>query len=307
MNTSAMLAGLATAAFLAGAWLIVVGVRGRDAARTPVFRSRRVAARWSLRGSGPLHRARRRRYALAAVSAIVVWLVTGWSVAGLLVGLGVAAVPYLFGGAAQSRHRIERLEGLEEWARRLADAMAAGSATVQTIVQSARNAPEAIAADVALLADRLATPRWNKAAALRQFADAFDDALADLVTVALQIAVSTHGSARVTDVLRGMAGQVSEEVESQRAIEADRAEPRSVARNILIILAVLVVVVVLAGRFTEPYSTSTGQFVLAMLGAVTFLALWWMRRLQHPAPVPRIFDTAPEASSRAAVRSEAAS
>jgi Flp pilus assembly protein TadB len=294
MNPVSLIVAVSTAGGLTGVVLLVLAIRGREPDSAPDFvRSRRVSSRLSLRGKGPEVRARRLRMIAAAVALVGVWVLTGWPVAALLVSGGILAVPYLFGAAGQAKRRIARLEALEEWTRRMADSMASGSGTVQTIVRSAHNAPDAIAADVAILANRLSTPRWDKQAALRQFADTFDDAPADLVAIALGIAVSTQGARRVTDVLRDMAAQVSEEVAAQREIEADRAEPRSVARNILIILAVLVVAVVLAGQFTQPYGTPLGQMVLVALGAVTFTALLWMRRLQLGTPVPRILLDAP--------------
>lgn len=292
MNGLFLTFGVAVAAALGGIWLIGAGLRGKREDSAGAFRrSHSVLTRLSLKGAGPEARARRLRYLAAVISLPLVWLVTGWPVAAGLVVLGILGVPYLFGAGRQAKRRIDRLEALEEWTRRLADSMASGSGIVQTIVRSAGEPPEAIAGDVATLANRLSAPRWNKQVALRQFADSFEDALADQVAVALQIAVSTRGAQRVVDVLRSLAKQVSEEVEAQRAIEADRAEPRSVARNMLIILAVLVVGVVVAGQYTQPYETLVGQLVLFALGAATFGALVLMRRLQVGNPPPRIFST----------------
>lgn len=294
MNPTSLIVAVSTAAVLTGVLVLVLGIRGREPDSAPDFvRGRRLSTRLSLRGQGPEARARRLRVAGAAVALVGVWVLTGWPVAAFLISGGILAVPYLFGAAKQAKRRIARLEALEEWTRRLADSMASGSGTVQTIVRSASNAPDAIAADVTTLANRLSTPRWDKTAALRRFADTFDDAPADMVAIALGIAVSTQGARRVTEVLRDMAKQVSDEVEAQREIEADRAEPRSVARNILIILAVLVVALVLAGKFTAPYGTPLGQFVLFALGAITLMVLLWMRRLQLGTPVPRILVDAP--------------
>lgn len=297
MSAFAVLVAASGAVLVAGLLLLVVGVRGTSGDPPPAFSAGPgLAARLRLRGRGPGpgQRARRLRWAIATAAGAGVWLLTGWPVAVVLVAGVVVGVPYLFGAGRVAENQIRRLEGLEEWCRRLADSLASGQGVVQTIVRSAEHAPEAIAPEVATLANRLATPRWDKRLALRRFADTFADPLADLVAVALTIAVSARGARRVTDVLRQLATEVSEQVRSRREVEADRAEPRSQARNIVVIQAVLVVGVIAAGDYTRPYGTVSGQLVLVALGALVLAALLWLRRLSLGQPPPRILPPVPD-------------
>jgi len=233
-----------------------------------------------------------RRALAATVIGMTVWLLTGWPVAGLIaVGLTLG-VPYFFGAGKQAKRRIERQEALEEWSRRLAETLAAGGSPVQTIVRSAEHAPKPIAREVTSLANALATPRLDRAAALQAFADDIDDAVGDLIASALILAVSMQSSSRVPDVLRTMAVGVAEQVQAARAIEVMRAGPRSESRAIVIVQVVFLVGVAAMTDYMAPYGTLLGQLVLALLGGVMLLALWLLRRFSQSPPAPRFLTKA---------------
>ena len=103
------------------------------------------------------------------------WLASGWPVGGLLAGLAVIGVPWLLAQFSTGNAAVERLEALQEWVRRTSDVLAAGGGLEQTLIRSARTAPEPIAAEVATLAARLQA-RWPTSRALLAFADDLDDA-----------------------------------------------------------------------------------------------------------------------------------
>lgn len=245
----AVLAAVCAGGFAAAVLMVVAGIRGRDPKETP-FRngnSRLATIRFRARLAVTLRRV------LAAVAiGLAVWLLTGWPVAGLMaVGLTLG-VPYFFGAGREARRRIERQEALEEWSRRLAETLAAGGSPVQTIVRSAEHAPKPIAKEVTSLANALATPRLDRTVALQAFADEIDDAVGDMVTSALILAVSMQSSSQVPDVLRTMAVGVAEQVQASRAIEVMRAGPRSESRAIVIVQVVFLTAVAMMTDYMAP-------------------------------------------------------
>src|SRR6476661_3176100 len=142
---------------------------------------------------------------IALAVALGTWVITGWPVGGVAAGCAAFFLPSFFTVGRLMERRIQRLEALEEWVRRLADSMAVGGAPIATIVRSAGRAPEAIRGEVGELAARLGTARWDRSVALHKFADRIDDSLGDVIALALEIAVSARASERVPGVLRQMA------------------------------------------------------------------------------------------------------
>lgn len=285
MSVYPVLAAVCAALTMTGLLMVGVGLYGRAPAESP-FKSRLSRVRTS--GAVTASRSRLTKLTVALVGGAAVWLISGWPVAGALTVAGVLGLPYFFGASREAKRRIERLEALEEWTRRLADTMAVGVAPVQTLVRSADHAPSAIRAEVTALANALSTPRLDRGVALRRFADEIDDSLGDMITLSLEIAVSAQASQRVPDVLRTMAAGVAEEVKARRAVEADRAGPRNEARMIVIVQVLFVVGVATLTNYTKIYGTLTGQLVLAVLAAAVVLALWLLRKYSSSEEPPRL-------------------
>src|SRR5690606_23289754 len=111
-----------------GAAAIIAGICGAiHLWRTPTalpFRTR--ATRVYRAGRRDAVRQRTVRLTAAVVGGLVAWLLTGWPAAGLIVAAAIFVMPFLLDGPRVQRRRIERLEALEEWVRRLAATMAAG-------------------------------------------------------------------------------------------------------------------------------------------------------------------------------------
>jgi Flp pilus assembly protein TadB len=242
--------------------------------------------------------------ALALVAGVVVWAVSGWPVAGVVTTLAIPGLPYLFGATAVAKRRIEVLQGLEEWVRRLADSMAAGAMPVQTIVTAAAHAPAAIKEPAARLAAALSVPRGDQQQALRRFAEDINDPLGDMVAIALGIA-ATAPSARTPDLLRVLARQLADDVAARRRIETDRAEPRSEARTIVIVQILFVVAVAAFTSYAKVYGTVTGQLVLAALAAIVIVALVMLRRLSIAPSATRLLTDSDGKAGSAAGRSAA--
>lgn len=281
MLSFSLLTALSVGASLAGLVLVALGLYGE------LPGARRGA---KVRAAGSLTASRKRLAHLgsgAAVS-ILAWILSGWPVAAVTVMVLWILIPYFFGTGRVTARRVSRLEGLDEWTRRLAEVIAAGMAPVPAIVDSAERAPVSIRPEVTRLATKLATPRLDRVRALREFADDVDDNVSDLISLALKIAVGQQSSDRVPDVLRTMAEGVTEEVKARRDIEAKRSGPRAEARLMVILVVVMVVGFSLATDYTAPYATLLGQLVMAACASMIVISLLLLRWLSLGTPTPRI-------------------
>lgn len=276
-----LLAAICGAALTAGVLLAVAGIRGHPPGYHPARSAR--PRRWAVLVTGR----RGRTTGFAIVAGVLVWAVSGWPVAGIVAALAVPGLPYFFGAAKIANHKIDVLQALEEWVRRLADSMAAGAAPVQTIVTAAAHAPAAIKGAAGRLAAGLSSPRGERQQALRHFAADIDDPLGDMVAIALGIAI-TAPSARTPELLRLLARQLADDVAARRRIETDRAEPRSEARTIVIVQIVFVIAVAAFTSYATVYGTAVGQLVLAALAGVVIGALAMLRRLSITESPPRL-------------------
>ena len=204
-----------------GVLLVVAGWTGRGLPE----RSESVPRRsWRAR----LRRVPARRVAWLVAVPLLAWAVTGWPVAAVFALVVTAAVPRLLAERRAAAARIERLQGLADWTRRLADVLTAGAGLEQALVASLPGAPAPVAGDVARLVARLRARRPVEEA-LRAFGDDLADPTADLVVAALLLAASRRGRG-LAKLLTGLAATVEEEVAMRRAVEADRATPRTTAR-----------------------------------------------------------------------------
>lgn len=301
----ALAAAVAAAAVLGGLLLILAGLQGRpaadDAAAPPSVWARR--GRRVLRSlDGPDSQAARRRrltVLLALAGGLLAWLLTGLALLVIAVPVAAVGLPRLL-RAPSSAAGIDRLEALEEWTRNLAGVLAVGVGLEQAITASLRSTPEAIRPQVSTLVARLAA-RWNTPAALRAFADDLDDATGDLVAASLILSAQRRGAGLIA-VLDGLAGSVAEDVRTRRAIEADRAKPRSTARAVTFITLGVLVLLALNKTYVEPYTSGFGQALLAVLLSAYVGALLWMRQMTAGRPAPRFLTTTGPLASPAGAR-----
>ncbi|MGW3629316.1 type II secretion system F family protein [Streptomyces sp. NPDC005122] len=289
----ALLCGMTLAAGLIG---VVASVVGTTAARRAPLRRR-----WQARRNGPARskHVRLRRRTLAAggvVVFVVVWLVSGNFTGAVLLGAAVLGVPWLISPAQLAQEHIGQLEGLSEWTQRLSGLLRLGMGLEQAMITSRQGAPEELTAQIINLSDRLRLG-WRPQEALRAFAAELDDVTADKVVAALILSVNDRGPG-LAQALEDLAGTVREEVAKKRAIEADRAKPRTTVRWMTIITVGVVVAGFFVPSYTKPYSTLLGQLVLAFLtaGFVGVLAL--MRQLGNFRRIPRFLVTDPASTVR---------
>lgn len=223
------------------------------------------------------------RWPGAIMTGALVAMLSGWLALGLGTFAAVVGLPVLAGSSVRAEARIDRIEAVEEWIRRLADVLAIGVGLEQAIQSAGRTAPAAIADDVATLSARIAA-RMQTETALRRFADDLEDPTADLAVAALILASRRRGPG-VASALTGIADSVGEEVAARRRIEADRAKPRTTARAVTVITVVIIAAGLLNRSYTSPYSSPLGQVVLAATLGFFGAALWWMHSMtQGPRP-----------------------
>ena len=290
---NALIAAFAAAAGLGGLLLVVVALRpvpAKPVAGVPssplVLRLRRLqTATVGAAGSGaPGARRRQLVLMLALAGGLLAWLITGLALMVVAVPVAVVGLPRLL-GTPPSAARIDRLEALEEWTRNLAGVLAVGVGLEQAITASLRSTPTAIGPQVATLVARLSA-RWNTDAALRAFADDLDDATGDLVAASLILSARRRGAGLVA-VLEGLAASVADDVRTRRAIEADRAKPRSTARAVTFITLGVLVLLALNRTYVQPYTSASGQALLAVLLTAYVGALLWMRQMTIGRPTAR--------------------
>ncbi|MGW3498301.1 type II secretion system F family protein [Streptomyces sp. NPDC001020] len=283
-------------AVVGGLIAVVAGLVGTTAPRRAPLLKRWQAARGGKNQSEDARLRRRTLLAAAVVVFVAVWLVSGNFVGGVLLGAAVIGVPWLISPAQMAQDRIGQLEALSEWTQRLAGLLRLGMGLEQAMITSRQGAPNELAPQIINLSDRLRLG-WRPDGALRAFAEELDDVTADKVVAALILSVNDRGPG-LAQALEDLSGTVREEVARKRAIEADRAKPRTTVRWMTIITVGVVVAGFFVPSYTKPYSTLLGQLVLAFLttGFVGVLAL--MRQLGNFRRVPRFLITDPTSTVR---------
>ncbi|MFF7358328.1 type II secretion system F family protein [Streptomyces filipinensis] len=290
----ALLSGMAVVGGLIG---VVAGVVGTTApCRTPLLKRWPAALRG---GKNPSEDARLRRRTLMVAAVVVfvaLWLVSGNFVGGALLGAAVIGVPWLISPAQMAQARIGQLEALSEWTQRLAGLLRLGMGLEQAMITSRQGAPDELAPQIINLSDRLRLG-WRPDGALRAFAEELDDVTADKVVAALILSVNDRGPG-LAQALEDLSGTVREEVAKKRAIEADRAKPRTTVRWMTLITVGVVVAGFFVPSYTKPYSTLLGQLVLAFLTAGFIGVLALMRQLGNFRRIPRFLVTDPTSTVR---------
>lgn len=277
---TALVVAVAGALIVAGLIGIVAGARrvpAQPAASPP--RRISVAQRWAR-----LTPRTRSLLVAGGIAGIVVTLLTGWLIALVLVPMAVVGLPTLLSAPPEAA-RITKLEALEEWTRALSGVLTVGVGLEEALIATLRSTPAAIRPEVGTLVARLRA-RTGTEAALRAFADDLDDATGDLVAAYLILGSRRRGQG-LASVLTSLAESVAADVRARRAIEADRAKPRTTARWVTIITVGVLGVLTLTGDYVAPYRTPVGQVVLSTLLAAYVGLLVWLRRMAAGHDLPR--------------------
>ncbi|MFD8756043.1 type II secretion system F family protein [Kitasatospora sp. NPDC059577] len=286
-----LVAGMLVVGGLVGA---AVGLVGTTAPPAPGPASRLRAALTSGEHDVRARARARTRLLASVVGGVLLWIVTGWFVLGMILVLVVAGLPWLLASTGNNKTRIEQLDALAEWTRRLSDVLMLGMGLEQAIISSRKTAPVVLQEPVGELAARLLSG-WRPADALRAFAAILSDATADKVVSALILKTSDRGPG-LAQALNDLADSIREEVRQRRDVEADRAKPRTTVKWLTWMTVGILVLGSFATDYIEPYKTFLGQMVLAviLLGFVGVLS--WMRSLASYRPTPRFLIADPRSS-----------
>lgn len=259
-------------AFATGAVLAVAAWNGWDLPSLSARRRRVIAVE-------------RDRILKTLAVVAVVGLLTRWPVAAAAAGVLTWMWPRLFGGTAESRAQLARLEAVATWAESLRDTIAAAIGLEQAIIATADVAPAAIGPELNRLVGRLRShvplPR-----ALALFAEEFQDASVDLVVAALIMNSQLRGSGLV-GTLTALAGTARSELEMRTRVEEGRKNLRRSARLIMGVTLVFAGAITLLSRnYLAPYDTAVGQVVLLLVVGGFVGGFAWIRslsRVQTPA------------------------
>ncbi|PGH48885.1 type II secretion system F family protein [Streptomyces sp. Ru87] len=264
----ALLSGIGVGGGLA---LLIVAVRGLPA--KPAHEKARAGER-----AQELVRFVGRRGSIAICVGLVVLLFTRWIVAGAAAGILVFAWDRLFGGAAEERAAMRRVEALAAWTESLRDTIAGAVGLEQAIPASARAAAPALRPHLDALVDRLRS-RTPLPDALQILADEIDDASADIIVAALILNSRLRGPG-LREVLGALAKSAREEVDMRQRVMSQRASTR---RSVQIVIGVSVAFVlglaVFNRDFVAPYGTPLGQLVLGCVCGLFAMGFWWLRKL----------------------------
>jgi Flp pilus assembly protein TadB len=219
-----------------------------------------------------------RRGSLAIGVGLAVLLLTRWAVAGIAAGVLVFFWDRLFGGAAEERAAMRRVEALAAWTESLRDTIAGAVGLEQAIPASARAAAPALRPHLDALVDRLRA-RTPLPEALQMLADEIDDASADIIVAALILNARLRGPG-LRQVLGALAKSAREEVDMRQRVMAQRSSTR---RSVQIVVGVSVSFVlglaVFNRDFVSPYGSPIGQLVLTCVCGLFALGFWWLRKL----------------------------
>lgn len=233
-----------------------------------------------------------RRGSIAAGAGVLVLLLTRWPVAAIASGVLVFVWDRLFGGAAEERAGMKRVEALAAWTESLRDTIAGAVGLEQAIPASARAAAPSLRPHLDALIDRLRA-RTPLPVALQHLADELDDPSADIIVAALILNSRLRGPG-LREVLGALAKSAREEVDMRQRVMAQRASTR---RSVQIVVSVSVAFVlglaVFNRDFVEPYGTPLGQTVLACVCGMFALGFWWLRKLSR-IETPERFLVQPE-------------
>lgn len=261
-------AGVAVGGGLA---LLAIAIRGLPA--KPEHEKQKASER-----ANELIRFAGQRGSLAALVGLAVLVLTRWAVAGIAAGVLVFFWDRLFGGAAEERAGMRRVEALASWTESLRDTIAGAVGLEQAIPASARAAAPVLRPHLDAMVDRLRS-RTPLPDALQQLADEINDASADIIVAALILNARLRGPG-LRQVLGALAKSAREEVDMRQRVMAQRSSTRRSVQIVVVVSVGFVLGLAIFNReFVEPYGTPIGQVVLAAVCGLFALGFWWLRKL----------------------------
>lgn len=223
---------------------------------------------------------------VAVIVGAVTWLLTGWPIGGLIVGLAIPGVPWLFSASTAEKKAIARLAALEAWTRRVSDYVRNGIGLQAAIIATSRAAPPLLDTEVKTLAARLHAG-MDPELALRAFADDLDDYSCDEVVAPLILQLSDAGEG-LHRALSDIAHSLSEEIATRSTVDSERATARYTVRFLTGATAAVLLFGAVNSAYATPYKSVLGQLILVGLAAFYVLLMLWIRSLSLPERLPRL-------------------
>ena len=276
---TSLLAAVLGAALGGAVLLLIAAVRGtvHDPAAPP---SRLV--RWMTTLRDPAVGVRALGGLLAAV---LVFLLTGWPVGALGLGVLTVAWPLMFGGSRAEREAINRLEALVGWTEQMHDTISGHVGLEQAVARTAEQSAPEIREPMERLLGRLRANIPLDRALLGLAQDIDDPESADRIIAALILNVRNRGKG-LAEVLAQLTATGRETLTLRRKAAAKRAAERRACKLMIgITLGLATFLVVFAPVFIHPYQGTTGQVVLAVVLGLFAAAFAVMRRLTAPEKV----------------------
>jgi hypothetical protein len=221
------------------------------------------------------------RVAVAIGVGLVVLAITRWPVGALLAAAVVGSWHTLFGQQSAASAEVARIEAIATWTEMLRDTMAAASGLEQAITTTATVAPTPIRPAVMALAMRIESREVTLSQGLPDLADALGDPTADLVVAALMSAADRRART-LGELLGALAASAREEATMRLRVQAGRARVRTAARIVTASTVLMAGGMVLFKRdFLAAYNGTSGQFTLALVGAIFAAAFWWLTKMSE--------------------------
>lgn len=213
------------------------------------------------------------------------YLVTGWAVLILIVPILAVVVPALL--ADPPRRDLDVMRALERWVRLVSGSASTGKSVIDAIRATRRQAPALLVEPLTRMVARLDS-RWDTRASLQGLADDLDSADADQVIAAIMMA-SERGGTGATSTLDALAASLQERIRAARGVQAERAKPRVVVRQVSIIIAVVLTGALALGReYLAPYRTGVGQVLLCCYAGLYLVGLVALSQRSKPRRRARI-------------------
>lgn len=251
---------LVSAVFALGLLLVYDGLVRPDRRLDPLARLRRIGPA----GAGGL------------AGATVALVATGWPVA-VAAGAAVGgSVPGMLVRSREEKLRLARREAIAEICARLRDAIRSGIGLADALAQAAAAAPDAIASDLRRLVSEARVSGIGAAAV--SFGEHVRDPSAELLASALGLA-DRLGSRNLTDVLDSLADATLAQAAAIREARARQTRARMSARIVAAVPMFLLLAIRRANpAYLAPFSTATGQLVLAFAFALVWAGYVSMKR-----------------------------
>jgi tight adherence protein B len=261
--------GLAVALLLAGASLALALAHRPASTRSSTATHRSPSVRVSVA-----------RIVAAVVSTLVTMVMSRWALLALFVGALVLLWDRLLTDHLADEERA-RVEGIAKWLEDLRDTLRGSSVGAEEALEQVATRPPA-AIEAALRTYLLRRRQgFRTEAALADLADDLAHPTSDAAVAAIRLVTTgASGAGRLHSTVQSLAEAARDEVRARERVDRTRAVYQHSMNRLVIIGAVLVLYLKVAGGdLLAPYDTPSGQVVLAVPLGLWLGCILWLRSL----------------------------